>query len=262
MASEDGPVAGAESSTLERLGGLLTEARISRGLDRATLASQLRMGVEQLQALETADRAHLPESVFVIAQARRVATHLGIDISALVAELKQANGTSNHRPRRAGIAPPRSRPPETGGFAAPSRTVPWAAAAALITGVIAASVWAWPRLQQHTSESTSTTAQRQRPAASIRPVAPPPLPATSTNGLVLRSSQPSWLEVRGSGERVLFRGTLRGEQRFALDQPVRVLAGRPDLVTVVVAGGTPRPLGRIQDIRWVVIRGTPGAPAR
>ena len=90
----------------------------------------------------------------------------------------------------------------------------------------------------------------------------PCLALAQAHGLVLRSSQPSWLEVRGSGERVLFRGTLRGEQRFALDQPVRVLAGRPDLVTVVVAGGTPRPLGRIQDIRWVVIRGTPGAPAR
>ena len=72
--------------------------------------------------------------------------------------------------------------------------------------------------------------------------------------LTLRSAQPSWLEVRDGADQVLFEGNLQGERRFALKQPIRVLAGRPDLVMLSVGGGSARPLGRIDEIRFVTIQ--------
>ena len=245
------------ADALDRLGSILMGARMGRALERSALASELHMGEEQLQALETADRKRLPESVFVIAQARRVAAHLGVDITAVVDELKQASSAGGARPRTAATTPQRTQ------RAAASGAAPWAAGAIVVAGVIAAGVWGWPKLQQRMIQAVSPPAQRQTPPGSSRsgqPSAAARAPQSS-GPLLLRTSQPSWLEVRGSDERVLYRGTLRGEQRFALDQPVRVLAGRPDLVTISIGGAAPRPLGRIEQIRWVVVKPPAGAAA-
>ncbi|NDF63435.1 MAG: helix-turn-helix domain-containing protein, partial [Synechococcaceae bacterium WBB_3_034] len=89
---------------LESLGSSLREARLSRGLELAQLAAQLRMGEEQLQALEQADQARLPELVFVIAQARRVASLLDLDIDPLVTPLKKGGFTIKPAPAPLAIA--------------------------------------------------------------------------------------------------------------------------------------------------------------
>jgi hypothetical protein len=48
----------------------------------------------------------------------------------------------------------------------------------------------------------------------------------------------------------LFKGTLSGEQPFPLGKGLRVLAGRPDLVSAAVGPNPARPLGAISDVRW------------
>lgn len=75
---------------LMALGHCLRRAREARGLSRPELAGRLRIGMEQLQALESADRERLPEMVFVVAQARRVAETLQIDIAAELQALRGA----------------------------------------------------------------------------------------------------------------------------------------------------------------------------
>lgn len=82
-------------SCLVAVGRRLRQAREARGLDVDALAGRLRLGVEQLQALETADRERLPEPVFVIAHARRIATVLQLDISA---ELQALRSSGELRP--------------------------------------------------------------------------------------------------------------------------------------------------------------------
>ncbi len=87
-AAPAGAPAGGESPCLAALGRRLRQAREARGLAADALAERLRLGVEQLEALETADRERLPEPVFVIAQARRIATVLQLDISAELQALR------------------------------------------------------------------------------------------------------------------------------------------------------------------------------
>lgn len=244
---------------LGRLGAALQEARHSRGLELSVLAAQLRMGEAQLHALETADPDRLPEPVFVIAQARRVAAHLGVDLTPLLDDVKSLNRINGQAP-----VPPTALMPSAARETARSASTPaigaaatWAGGALLLAGVIAAGVWSWPRLQQFTSQLQSqapTPPAETAPAKSAAPAgsAAPTRPEQAV--LSLRSTQPSWLEVRDRTDRVLFRGNLKGERRFALNQPIRVLAGRPDLVMLSVGGGAARPLGRIEEIRFVTIQ--------
>ena len=82
---------------LSALGEALRQGREAQGLSIAELAGRLNMGLEQLQALEAADTSRLPEAVFVIAQARRVASSLAIDISGPL-QMLRANGPSSPRP--------------------------------------------------------------------------------------------------------------------------------------------------------------------
>jgi hypothetical protein len=82
----------------------------------------------------------------------------------------------------------------------------------------------------------------------------------AADALVLQSSQPSWLEVRNAAGVTLFRGTFTGEKRFPMEKGLKVLAGRPDLVTATAGSQAPRSLGRIDQVVWRSFRATPAAP--
>ncbi|MCP9858422.1 MULTISPECIES: hypothetical protein [unclassified Cyanobium] len=77
---------------------------------------------------------------------------------------------------------------------------------------------------------------------------------------MLQSNQPSWLKVHNANGVTLFRGTFTGEKRFPLGQGLKVLAGRPDLVTATDGSEGPRSLGRIDQVAWRTFTATPAAP--
>lgn len=97
---QDGDPAGVQPPIpeLEALARLLSDRRQALGLSVVDLAQRLHMGVEQLKALERADQQQLPEPVFVIAQARRVADALGIEISAQIEALRSSERFMAQRP--------------------------------------------------------------------------------------------------------------------------------------------------------------------
>ena len=230
---------------LSALGEALRQGREAQGLSIAELAGRLNMGLEQLQALEAADTSRLPEAVFVIAQARRVASSLAIDISGPLQMLRAsgpfqpqaANVQTTPAPGPAGPRPsPRPRPQILG---------PLALAAAILAGVATGGVLLrqqWLQQRAHPG-----------PAGSPIPVptaAQPAAIAASRPELVLRSQEPSWLEVKAEAGKVLFRGTFSGERRFPLGGGLQVLAGRPDLVQAQLGTAASRALGPIDQVRW------------
>jgi len=240
------------------------------------------MGLQQLEALEQADINALPEPVFVIAQARRVADALGLEISDSIDRLRSCDSFAGQGPalrpeafarsaqgrtqapapaapaptaaaagapaaaRPAAGRPPQPRPLQTGSVA--TRALRGTLLLALGAGV---SIAAW-QLQRRSTPALSVV-RPAPPAPPATPVVPAAVPAAVPEAvLVLQARQPSWLEVRSqAGGAVLFRGTLVGERRFALAQGLRVLAGRPDLVMVTRGGGKPQVLGPISAVRWI-----------
>lgn len=280
---------------LQDLARLLSEHRQAQGLSLPDLAQRLHMGLEQLKALEQGDPQHLPEPVFVIAQARRVADALGIEISAqiealrassafmavrpaLKADVFQAAATRQRQdqaqPHQAAQQKPKphqhplqaSKAKPAGSGSAP-RLLAWLL---LLAGLGSGGVWVWQQRQWAQPVWGMAARQFQR----LVPQAPRPapvalraqprhrLPVVQAAELQLSANQPSWLEVRPLGAGApLFRGRFVGERRFPLGQGLRVRAGRPDLV-LVAQGSTPaRPLGTISEIRWVSFRSLATPPA-
>ena len=266
---------------LREVAAQLRQARTAQGISQVDLAQRLHMGLQQLEALEQADRAALPEPVFVIAQARRVADALGLEINDSIDRLRRCESFGSQGPAlrpeafarsvqsqsqsksQSQSQAPASAPAPAAAVAAVaavparpagSKGLRWALLLALAAGI---SIAAWqlqrrptpvpavarPQTPSLPSVSASLPAQRLPATVSAKVSAEPVL--------VLQARQPSWLEVRSqAGGAVLFRGTLVGERRFALGQGLRVLAGRPDRVIVRQGSSAPKVLGPISAVRW------------
>ncbi len=76
-------------SALQTVGEFLREARQGRNLSVEDLSSSLRIGKEQLIALESGDESALPEKVFIRAMVRRIAEKLNLDTSFILEELNE-----------------------------------------------------------------------------------------------------------------------------------------------------------------------------
>lgn len=256
--SQDAP---APIPELVALGRQFRAARQSRGLDLEALAERLCIGHEQLKALENADTSRLPELVFVVALVRRVAAILGVDAEEAVAALRAAapawTKEATPSPTRRARAPERagSRPPR-----------PLLAGAALLLSTAAVGLgllWQRSPSAPGNTGQVSSSAPQASSAPTTAPAIPPSAPVAKAPApagpalLVLRSQEPSWLEVRDSQGATVFEGTLQGEKRFPLGQGLRVMAGRPDLVRAAVEGQEPRVLGPINQVIWRSFAVTP-----
>lgn len=265
---------------LQQLGRTLAAARRQRGIDLEQFAERLRVGVSQLRALETGDHAHLPEGVFVIALARRVASALDLNIDEAVQGLRGSRLMVRPQPRPSlPPAPPRrSKPSPTnppsarreGSAAGPINRssqgpAPWLWALPLLLGALGlAAALGYNAWQQHSQSALPSpdTALGNKPITQPPPAFPakqPGGPATASTAadppaapamLRLKSTEQSWIQVRQSDGKVIFEGTLTGEQRFPLGPGLEVMAGRPHAVLAALGDGPARPLGRVNDLVW------------
>ena len=78
-----------KKSALRTVGEFLREARQGRNLSLEDLSSSLRIGKEQLIALESGDESALPEKVFIRAMVRRIAEKLNLDTSFILEKLNE-----------------------------------------------------------------------------------------------------------------------------------------------------------------------------
>ncbi len=244
------------------LGQELAAARQARGISLQELAGRVCIGPDQLQALENADASRLPEQVFVIAQARRVAEILGVDSDEAIAALRDTRGArpnlatpSNQaaRPKFPASSPQRASRSNAASAAGGGGWLAWTLLSLAGLGLAAASFYAWNAWRRLPSAPTAAAPQDPAPKQPAPPAATSPgLSPTSPTAaqLVLRSKEDSWLEVRDSSGRTLFEGTLKGNKTFPLGQGLAVMAGRPDLVIVELAGQPERPLGTIDQLKW------------
>jgi len=260
---------------LLELGTALQSARQAQGLTLPELAAKLNMGLEQLEALESGERERLPEPVFVVAQARRVSGALKVDLNPLIEALGRnpqfaaaRNGSpSALRGSSASAAHGAPVAPQSVVTGAPM-SPPWGARLQALLGVAAIGIaaiglgaglrggWRLPDFTSLLPAPPSPKASNQAkpaPAAKLQsPVKLPPAPGQedATKKLVLVASGVSWLEVKTVGGQSLFRGNFSGERSFPLGQGLRVLSGRPDLVSVRLGNAKPQRLGPIEQVIW------------
>jgi len=75
-------------SPLKRIGNFIKEARLSKNQSIEELASDLKIGAHQLEAIEEGNEEKLPEKVFVKAMIRRISQKLKLDTEFLMNEFK------------------------------------------------------------------------------------------------------------------------------------------------------------------------------
>ena len=78
-----------ENSALKRIGNFIKEARLSRNQSIETLASDLKIGAHQLEAIEEGNEEKLPEKVFIKAMVRRISQKLKLDTEFIMNEFKR-----------------------------------------------------------------------------------------------------------------------------------------------------------------------------
>ena len=88
----DNPYIAKNNSPLQKVGEFIREARQGRNLSIEDLSSSLRIGKEQLIALEEGNEKSLPEKVFIRAMVRRIAEKLNLDTSFILDELNEKEG--------------------------------------------------------------------------------------------------------------------------------------------------------------------------
>ncbi len=77
-----------ENSALKRIGNFIKEARLSRNQSIEELASDLKIGAHQLEAIEEGNEENLPEKVFIKAMVRRISQKLKLDTEFIMDEFK------------------------------------------------------------------------------------------------------------------------------------------------------------------------------
>ena len=241
-----------KATGLVETGRQLAEARAAAGLTQNQLASQMHMGEEQLAALERGDQAELPEPVFIKAMVRRLSSHLGLDADAMVQALGPLNTSQPKRPApRAttrGITPQRQRAVNPlplvalAGIAGLGFVV-WSNASEL-TRFAQSLRPANPTLEPSEATLEVDEVSDERDALIV------PAPPTAELGLTISSSEPSWIALRREGI-VEFEGLLNGERRIENPDLVEIYSGRPDLVQLSSPNAETRPLGTVDDIRWI-----------
>ena len=77
-----------ENSSLKRIGNFIKEARLSRNQSIEELASDLKIGAHQLEAIEEGNEEKLPEKVFIKAMIRRISQKLKLDTEFVMNEFK------------------------------------------------------------------------------------------------------------------------------------------------------------------------------
>lgn len=245
------PPASETPPALEAIGGRLRQARLDQGLSLGDLASRLKMGQEQLTALESGDLERLPEPVFVIAQLRRVASSLGVDAEAAIQDLRHSDLLSLPRPATAdaGLPAAGSGRPATASARRPARGGwPWPRLLLALVGLPLLgwlAVLGWQQLglsPRPRSEPATVPAEAQAPDRPAR--------GSAAAQLTLSSTESSWVRVRDHLGATLFEGSFQGRRSFPLGKGLEVLAGRPDLVKASIGDAPPQALGSIEAVRW------------
>lgn len=247
-------------------GRRLRDAREARGLSVADVAQALKFGPRQIEALEADELAALAGgTTFIRGFIRSYAKFLKLDAAPLLAMIEA----------RVPMAPPDVRPPQNMGAAMPASTIrqiPLLVAASIILLVATMIVGVWHFLG--VSESTRVVAGDGRtaePAIASEPVSQPQArieqpdgadagtktvsvaPSPDDRQLVFTLQEKAWIEVRDTGQQILFTGEYPAGSRqvFTGKPPFHLVIGNASSVGLLFGG---RPVDLAPHIRAEVAR--------
>ncbi len=243
---EDDQEQPAEASTgYGSVGEMLRHEREEQSLSLTDIAEKTRIPMRHLKALEASDHDALPAITYEIGFAKSYARALGMDEDHVAQQLREEIG---HEPRHAGTRDQDNFQP-----ADPARTPPrmlaWTAALIAILLVAGYGVWRgffWSgEVEDPYLEAQMAQQGAQQDKAAPAPNAAPTAP--SANGqVVLTATQEVWVRIYDANNDTLLLKTMAPGERYEVPQQAdmpMINLGRPEAMTVTVAGQEVAPLG-------------------
>jgi cytoskeleton protein RodZ len=226
-----------EEFHFKTVGEQLKDERLRREMSLADIATDTRIPMRHLEAIENSEFGTLPGATYAVGFTRSYARCLDLDESRLITELRAELAQSGHNNF---VAPTQNFEPADPSRV-PSKALAWAAATIAALLLIGYLVWrssvvsnALPVEPVIVADETGAVA-----AAPVAPVA-----AADPNGeVVLTATEEVWLKIYDADGKRLFENTMKANEKYSVPKDANgpmILTGRPDALTVTV-GGKPVP---------------------
>lgn len=227
----------ATATTTSNVGERLRVAREEKGLSLEDVATQTRIPLRHLEAIETGDWSRLPAPTYTIGFAKSYASAVGLDRDQVGDDVRTEIGGQR----------PATTTTETFEPADPARTMPrWLVITAIAAIILVVLMFTW--LNSRSLDEPQPVAVEpvgETPAAG--PAAAPPQPAPAAQGpVILTATEPVWLQVYERGGRTLFQGELAATQRYQVPatatEPL-LRTGKPQALKISVGDQLAPPVG-------------------
>lgn len=226
------------TTTTSTPGDRLRAAREEKGLSLEDIASQTRIPLRHLEAIEEGEWDRLPAPTYTIGFAKSYASAVGLDRNEIGDEVRDEMG---------GSRPAVATTNEVFEPADPARTMPrWLVitAIAAIVLVVIAMTWLNRRALQE-PQPAGVEAVEETPVAAAPPAGQQPA-AVPQGPVVLNATEAVWLQVYERGGRTLFEGELSAGQRYQVPQTASeplLRTGKPEALRITVGDQVAPPVG-------------------
>jgi cytoskeletal protein RodZ len=250
------------------VGERLRHAREARGMTLEDVATQTRVPIRHLRAIEDSDWSELPAVTYSVGFGRSYANAVGLDGAEVGRELREQLGDQTRGPK---VSPAVYAPPDPSRV--PSRSLAWAAGLLLVALVAAYLIWRSQLGDGGEDAPVAAAPVEQAQSPQPQPEAPP-APSAAGQQVTLVATGDVWMNItdRASGRR-LFYNTLKPGDRFQVPtdaaDPV-IQTTNPQNLRVMIGDQDRGPLAperrRVSNlsVRAADLSGTPqagGAPA-
>lgn len=231
--------------TAGSVGERLRRAREDLGLTLEDVATQTRVPIRHLRAIEDSAWDDLPAVTYTVGFGRSYANAVGLDGSEIGRELRLQLGDG--APRGPQVSPSVYAPPDPARV--PSRSLAWVAGLLLIVLVAGYLLW-----RSSLNDPGDETAEPAPAPAEQQAEAPQPQPQQAAQPqnltgqqVTLVATEEVWFRISDrQGNRRVEDKTLRAQEQYqvplSVTQPV-ISTGRPQVLRAVVGGRDLGPLG-------------------
>ncbi len=220
-----------------QVGSFLKQTREEQGLSVSEIASSLRIGEEQLVAIENGEEHLLPEKVFVKAMIRRVAERLGLDSSPLIKKLDPKKLQSEKSIRALGT---NEKEVSLTDYLKDINLI--TSCFVLLFLIISSSIIL--RIGTRTDSLQKTTIEGKEELSGSN------LASQDIYALQISSLKPTKATIKDSQDKVLFEGIILRPIRIETTYNLQIFSRRPDLIEITKESGDKIKLGKGRKLKW------------
>ena len=232
-----------EEFHFKSVGEQLREERERRGMTLADIASDTRIPIRHLEAIERSEFGTLPGATYAVGFTRAYARSVELNETNLISELRTELAQTGHN----NYPVPTQNYEPTDPSRVPPRGLAWIAAG--IGALLLIGYLVWRSTMMGGTTPVIADSPDQEAATETAPTIPPTAAVDSNGEVVLTAKEDVWLKIYDADGKRLFENTMKANEKFAVPKDANgpmILTGRPDALTVTIGGKSVPALGTAQ----------------